>query len=399
MIELTGFNCTECSLPIKLQSNLLSMSDEESNSLSNRLTLTRQLFEIASGQSEIQHPLCSTCSQEIIENLEKKLSYLRQELSEYESLLGNIPSAAGATDTNLDQILHATSHAPGNDVVDALLDTVDNDASGNDAVDNSQEQLTRDKESEESQDALKTLNELLKEKKELEKEYLELVKELEEVEEEENNHWLEINEFEALCLDVSSEFTSLNIQLKNAQNQLDRLKKTNIYNDTFRITHDGPFGMINGQRLGRLPDHVVEWSEINAAVGQALFLLDNLSKKCNFKFKNYKLIPCGSFSKIEKLDGDKSVFECFGSSDFTGMLFWNRRFDSGLVAFLNCIEQLGDYAERSDPKFRLPYRINKDKIGDVSIKMQFNQDELWTKGMKYLLINLKWLAGYVSMNS
>jgi beclin 1 len=364
----------ECSLPIKLQSNLLSISDDESKSLSNRLTLTRQLFEIASGQSQVQHPLCSTCSQEIIETLEEKLSYLQQELSEYQSLLGTIPSN------------NETDAAENNDQrVNTSTDTV--------------KQPLADKEAEESEDAQRTLNDLLKEKKELEKEYLDLVKELEEVEEEENSHWLEINQFEALCLDVSSEMTSLNVQLKNAQNQLDRLKKTNVYNDTFKITHDGPFGMINGQRLGRLPDHVFEWSEINAAVGQALFLLDTLSKKCNFTFKNYKLIPCGSFSKIEKLDGDKSVFECFGSSDFTGLLFWNRRFDSGLAAFLNCIQQLGDYAERSDPKFRLPYRINKDKIGDVSIKMQFNQDELWTKAMKYLLINLKWLAGFVSMNS
>ena len=96
------------------------------------------------------------------------------------------------------------------------------------------------------------------------------------------------------------------------------------------------------------------------------------------------------------MDGDKSVLECYGSSDLTGMLFWNRRFDSALVALLNCIEQLGDHAERLDPKFRLPYRINKDKIGDVSIKMQFNQDESWTKAMKYLLIDLKWLAGFTS---
>lgn len=382
-IELTGFNCTECLQPIKLQPNLLSISDVESNSLSNRLSLTRQLFEIASGQSQVQHPLCSNCSQEIIETLEDKVSYLQQELSEYQSLLCALPSAA--------------SHSSESDPATITDDLTATDTIKLTATDTKSKKQLGDEEAEESKDAQNTLDELLREKKDLEKEYFELLKELEEVEEEENAHWLEINEFEALCLDVTSQVSSLNTLLKNVQNQLDRLKKTNIYNDTFRISHDGPFGMINGQRLGRLPDHPFDWSEINAAVGQALFLLNTLSKKCNFTFKNYKLIPCGSFSKIEKVDGDKSVFECFGSSDFTGMLFWNRRFDSGLVAFLNCIEQLGDYAERSDPKFRLPYRINKDKIGDVSIKMQYNQDELWTKAMKYLLINLKWLAGYVSI--
>ena len=36
-------------------------------------------------------------------------------------------------------------------------------------------------------------------------------------------------------------------------------------------------------------------------------------------------------------------------------------------------------------------RINKDRIGDASIRIQFNQDENWTKALKYVLINLKWL--------
>ena len=167
-----------------------------------------------------------------------------------------------------------------------------------------------------------------------------------------------------------------------------------------RISHDGHFGTINGLRFGKLPTFPVEWNEINAACGQALFLLDSLAKKCNYAFKSYNLIPLGSFSKIEKItDGDKTVYEFFGTSDLTGMLFLNRRFDYALVGFLNCIYQLGDYAERKDSKFRLPYRIHKDKIGDVSIKLQFNQDEAWTKALNYTLINLKWLIGFVSQYS
>ena len=213
MIEVAGFRCTECAQPIKLQSNLLSISDE-SNSLSHRLNLTRRLFELAS-QSSVTHPLCSSCCGEIIANLEKDLSNLGEELEEYQKLV--IPELPTASTEDL---------------------------------------LKLEKDKEES---LKTLNDLIQEKKELEKEYLELVKELEEVEEEENNHWLEINEFEALCTSVASELSSLNNTKKSVQTLLERLKKTNIYNDTFRITHDGPFGMINGQRLGRLPDIQVEW--------------------------------------------------------------------------------------------------------------------------------------------
>ena len=64
----------------------------------------------------------------------------------------------------------------------------------------------------------------------------------------------------------------------------------------------------------------------------------------------------GSFSRIEKIDGDKATYELYGSGDLKGMLFWNRRFDNALVSFLHCLSQLGDFAENKDPKFRLPYR-------------------------------------------
>ena len=62
--------------------------------------------------------------------------------------------------------------------------------------------------------------------------------------------------------------------------------------------------------------------------------------------------------------GNRSIHESitgnplhrYGSGDLKGMLFWNRRFDNALVAFLDCLKQLGDYAEQQDSKFRLPYR-------------------------------------------
>jgi beclin 1 len=42
----------------------------------------------------------------------------------------------------------------------------------------------------------------------------------------------------------------------------------NVANDAFHIWHAGPFGTINGFRLGRLSVEQVEWHEINAALGQ-----------------------------------------------------------------------------------------------------------------------------------
>lgn len=42
-------------------------------------------------------------------------------------------------------------------------------------------------------------------------------------------------------------------QINSTSFQLEKIKNSNIYNDVFKISHDGPFGTINGLRLGKLP--------------------------------------------------------------------------------------------------------------------------------------------------
>lgn len=34
-------------------------------------------------------------------------------------------------------------------------------------------------------------------------------------------------------------------------------------------------------------------------------------------------------------------------------------------------------------------RVVKDKIGDVSVKLQFNQEEAWTRALRHVLLALK----------
>jgi beclin 1 len=47
----------------------------------------------------------------------------------------------------------------------------------------------------------------------------------------------------------------------------------------------------------------------------------------------------------------------YGSSDISlGRLFWYRRFDYGMVAFLGCLKEVVDYAESKDKNFRVPYK-------------------------------------------
>jgi beclin 1 len=45
----------------------------------------------------------------------------------------------------------------------------------------------------------------------------------------------------------------------------------------------------------------------------------------------------------------------------------------------------------------MPYPINKDKIGEVSIKLgNFGQEEQWTKACKYTLTCCKFLLAHAS---
>lgn len=162
--------------------------------------------------------------------------------------------------------------------------------------------------------------------------------------------------------------------MRYCQIQLDRLKKTNVFNATFHIwykiahihtamcnrlctlycvkfsrktqseclltdsecslwRHSGQFGTINNFRLGRLPSVPVEWNEINAAWGQTVLLLHALANKMGLRFKRfssahaqrlyecsfinrlfsssrYRLVPYGNHSYLESLTDKSKVLIC-----------------------------------------------------------------------------------------
>lgn len=113
----------------------------------------------------------------------------------------------------------------------------------------------------------------------------------------------------------------------------------------------------------------------------------------------------GSFTRIERTVGDKATYELYGSGDLhLGRLLHNRRFDFAMVAFLECLKQLIDYVKSQDPTVDFPHqcvnlfeihttltacRIVKDKIGDASVKLQFSQEEAWTRALRHVLLALK----------
>uniref|UniRef100_A0A663MIC4 Beclin 1 n=1 Tax=Athene cunicularia TaxID=194338 RepID=A0A663MIC4_ATHCN len=227
--------------------------------------------------------------------------------------------------------------------------------------------------------------------------------EAERLEQEEAQYQKEYCEFKRQQLELDDELKSVDNQMRYAQMQLDKLKKTNVFNATFHIWHSGQFGTINNFRLGRLPSVPVEWNEINAAWGQTVLLLHALANKMGLKFQRYRLVPYGNHSYLESLtDKSKELpLYCSGGLRF----FWDNKFDHAMVAFLDCVQQFKEEVEKGETRFCLPYRmdVEKGKIedtggsgGSYSIKTQFNSEEQWTKALKFMLTNLKWGLAWVS---
>jgi len=289
---------------------------------------------------------------------------------------------------------------------------------------------------EDEEAAFAELVELEKEKAALDEEIAGLEEESRQLDLDEEAFWRDRNSFALTLSDFQNERDALNMRYDHDSRQLERLQRTNVYNDAFCIGHDGYFGTINGLRLGRLTNPSVEWPEINAAWGQTALLLSTVAEKLNFSFQGYRLKPLGSTSRIERIEYPQSpaqstmggngngagvlsgppkstVLDLFSSGDLPLNLPWiHRRFDAGMVAFLECLRQLGEYVEKTPapgrrgssgghgaavPGLKLPYTISRDKIGDASIKLGFNQnDETWTRACKYTLTCCKFLLAHVS---
>ncbi|KAL3024537.1 hypothetical protein AAZX31_04G128300 [Glycine max] len=143
----------------------------------------------------------------------------------------------------------------------------------------------------------------------------------------------------------------------------------------------------------QLISHQVEWDEINAAWGQACLLLHTMCQYFRPKFQyRIKIIPMGSYPRIT--DTNNSTYELFGPVN----LFWSTRYDKAMTLFLACLKDFADFAKSKDQEnnippekcFKLPYKIENDKVENYSITQSFNKQENWTKSLKYTLCNLKW---------
>jgi beclin 1 len=224
--------------------------------------------------------------------------------------------------------------------------------------------------------------------------------------------WVSNNAAERTLVQLVENRRAVLEDVARAEARLQALVQLNAANDCFYIWHAGPFATINGCRLGRLPAYMtVEWADINAGLGQLVLLLDTLVRRAGFRFRNHQLVPLGSFSKIIKLPpggvrGGGQEAGLVPSSprtsggnalnlyyDEANLVFFPRRnLNTALVAFLQCVEEFGTFVERQDPTLRLPHRIQDGgKVGGLSISLVQGEEEAWTRALKYLLTDLKWL--------
>jgi beclin len=386
-----------------------SKSANQDGSLSHDMEVSQRLFSILSARSDIDHPICTECTSLLLSSMTARLNASTKERDAYMGFLKTLQSSSSPIPTAEDVTAAEKS----------LKETLDKEKA-----------------------AFEELKSLEAEKHELESEIAQLEEQSQALELEEQSFWAERNAFDDEMHELMTSLSSLQQKHIHDQQQLQALQRTNVYNDTFCIGHDGYFGTINGLRLGRLPNQNVEWSEINAAWGQTVLLLATVAERLGYSFQRYRLRPMGSTSRIEKIEWPQqspdssaqgprragpasanltpkiTLLDLFSSGDMPlGRVFFHRRFDGGMVAFLDCLSQLGAYVERlpnpppsghSSPRTParisrvLPYPINGDKIGEgnnaVSIKLGagFQQDESWTKACKYALTCCKFLLAHVS---
>ncbi|KAF9263395.1 APG6-domain-containing protein [Marasmius fiardii PR-910] len=323
--------------------------------LSHHLRSTARLFNLISSRTDIDHPLCAECTQILLASLQRQLDETKKERDGYLAFEKEVKKER------------------------------ERDTQGM-----SKEEATKkiDKMKLEELAAIEQLLEAERERQALDEELRILEQEEKMLELEEANFWRNYNDNMLATDQQLAQLASIRTAYTADSATLEKLERTNVYNDAFCIGHDGVFGTINGLRLGRVPGVPVEWAEINAAWGQTLLLLHTIARKLDYKFDNYRLVPVGSFSRIEKTTGDKASYELYGSGHL-GRLLHNRRFDLAMVAFIDCLKGLMDYIKSQDASVDFPHQISREKIGDVSIKLQFNQEEAWTRSLRHVLLALK----------
>lgn len=306
-----------------------------------------KVFEIASGATKVDQPMCHDCAHRVQDEVEVSIKEAQQECAAYEAAIKRLAE----------------------EDLQPLTD---------------QEYAEEMKQAQEAEAAEKARADRLEaELAHAERELSELGASSSELDSLEERYWHDFNDFQLQLRAHVDERDVLLNKMENSAAHLKRLQQTNVYHDVFRIWHEGPFGTIGGFRLGRTSEAPVEWDEINAAWGQTVLLLKTMAQECGCTFSSYRLIPMGSYPQI----ADKR-----GTHDLYGPVsrMMCASYDRAMVMFLTCVKEFADWIVSQDNSFEMAYAIDQDKVANMTIRLQFNSDSKWTKALKYMLTNLKY---------
>ena len=337
--------------------------------VSRQLQLAEQYFNAVSSQSSVDHPLCNECACDILHSIEDHIVFSEESRFRYEECLRRW--------------------------------TEECEEDGGDAMEKTLEDEVEQLKLEEAK-LKQELADIEQKRAAVKDEFRQAQKVLEKLKEEDSELHRQYNIHQAEMLSLQDEVRSTEYQTAYATEQLKKLTRTNILSLSFYIWHQGLFGTINGLRLGRLITVPVEWGEINAAWGQCALLLHSLARYAGIEFQKYRVIPCGNQSIVEqqpeKAGRSPILLPLYTSGGYRFML--DSKFDRAMVGYLDCLNQLKSHIEVSSGGYKLPYRIDKDRLVDDDqgkaylIRMQGNSPEHWTKALKYMLTNLQWAIGW-----
>jgi hypothetical protein len=148
------------------------------------------------------------------------------------------------------------------------------------------------------------------------------------------------NALDAECAALVESGQAVRAEHARVTAHLQKLVQCNAVNDAFHVWYAGPFATINGFRLGTLPSRPVEWTEINAALGQAVLAIATVAARARYEFKvttrfacsallipcpgplihvapdllhtkRFGLIPHGSFPKVYNVGDRRTVFTLY----------------------------------------------------------------------------------------
>ncbi|CAJ0940869.1 unnamed protein product [Ranitomeya imitator] len=165
--------------------------------LSRRLKVTGDLFDIMSGQTDVDHPLCEECTDTLLDQLDTQLNITENECQNYKRCL-------------------------------EILEKMNDD--DKEKLEAKLKELAEDEER-----LIQELEEVERNREQVAKDIENVRKEADMLEKEEAQYQKEYCEFKRQQLDLDDELKSADNQMRYAQSQLDKLKKTNVFNATFHI--------------------------------------------------------------------------------------------------------------------------------------------------------------------